>query len=252
MIKAIETQYKGYRFRSRLEARWAVFFDSLGLEWHYESEGYVLENGTCYLPDFWLPKLILMSTEQNEQPGCFIEIKGSPPSDEDLDRLFGLADGAGKNCILLIGEPGTQIITVYGPNHGYVVNEINDDIRELALVLLFMRTIQCDVGVGNSVDAVREAIQCALSARFEHGEKPNTRRTRRQDIISSYEIPAKAQEARRNKVCPRCGAIPHMYTNHSSGTFDHWVACPNCGLAGMHDDSYMGAYVMWDEIAPEQ
>ena len=26
-IKAIETYYKGYRFRSRLEARWAVFFD---------------------------------------------------------------------------------------------------------------------------------------------------------------------------------------------------------------------------------
>lgn len=25
-IKAIETEYKGYRFRSRLEARWAVFF----------------------------------------------------------------------------------------------------------------------------------------------------------------------------------------------------------------------------------
>lgn len=30
-MKAIETRYKGYRFRSRLEARWAVFFDALGL-----------------------------------------------------------------------------------------------------------------------------------------------------------------------------------------------------------------------------
>jgi hypothetical protein len=27
-VKAIETQYNGYRFRSRLEARWAVFFDA--------------------------------------------------------------------------------------------------------------------------------------------------------------------------------------------------------------------------------
>lgn len=26
-IKAIDTIYKGYKFRSRLEARWAVFFD---------------------------------------------------------------------------------------------------------------------------------------------------------------------------------------------------------------------------------
>lgn len=56
-IKAIETVYKGYRFRSRLEARWAVFFDALGVEYEYEPEGYVLSNGEKYLPDFYLPKL---------------------------------------------------------------------------------------------------------------------------------------------------------------------------------------------------
>jgi hypothetical protein len=27
-IQAIETVYRGHRFRSRLEARWAVFFDA--------------------------------------------------------------------------------------------------------------------------------------------------------------------------------------------------------------------------------
>ena len=51
-MKAIETQYKGYRFRSRLEARWAVFFDALGLSWEYEPEGFELPDGTRYLPDF--------------------------------------------------------------------------------------------------------------------------------------------------------------------------------------------------------
>ena len=34
-IKAIETYYKGYRFRSRLEARWAVFFDAACVEYEY-------------------------------------------------------------------------------------------------------------------------------------------------------------------------------------------------------------------------
>lgn len=53
-MKAIETQYKGYRFRSRLEARWAVFFDALGYQWEYEPEGFVLSDGTHYLPDFRL------------------------------------------------------------------------------------------------------------------------------------------------------------------------------------------------------
>ena len=52
MIKAIETFYKGYYFRSRLEARWAVFFDALGLDWDYEVEGYELSDGRYYLPDF--------------------------------------------------------------------------------------------------------------------------------------------------------------------------------------------------------
>ncbi len=73
-MKAIETIYNGYRFRSRLEARWAVFFDTLGVKWEYEGEGYDL-NGTWYLPDFWLP-------EQE----CFIEIKGAEPSKEEREK----------------------------------------------------------------------------------------------------------------------------------------------------------------------
>ena len=54
MIKAIETKYRGYRFRSRLEARWAVFFDEIGIKYEYEPEGFELSDGTKYLPDFYL------------------------------------------------------------------------------------------------------------------------------------------------------------------------------------------------------
>ena len=52
MIAPIQTSYKGYRFRSRLEARWGTFFTALGLQWVYEPEGFVLPNGVHYLPDF--------------------------------------------------------------------------------------------------------------------------------------------------------------------------------------------------------
>lgn len=54
-IAAIETEYAGYLFRSRLEARWAVFFDAIGVEWEYEIEGFETEGGERYLPDFYLP-----------------------------------------------------------------------------------------------------------------------------------------------------------------------------------------------------
>lgn len=55
IIKAIETKYKGYKFRSRLEAKWAVFFDNAKIKYEYEPEGYEDENGKRYLPDFYLP-----------------------------------------------------------------------------------------------------------------------------------------------------------------------------------------------------
>lgn len=55
-VTAIETVYNGYRFRSRLEARWAVFFDAMGVKWEYEPEGFENEKGERYLPDFYLPE----------------------------------------------------------------------------------------------------------------------------------------------------------------------------------------------------
>jgi hypothetical protein len=48
-IKAIPTVYAGVRFRSRLEARWAAFFDSCGWAWEYEPEFF-----PRWLPDFRL------------------------------------------------------------------------------------------------------------------------------------------------------------------------------------------------------
>lgn len=55
-ISPIQTRFKGYNFRSRLEARYGVFFDALGINWVYETEGYELENKEDkYLPDFYLP-----------------------------------------------------------------------------------------------------------------------------------------------------------------------------------------------------
>jgi nucleoside 2-deoxyribosyltransferase len=53
-IKAIPTHYNGHVTRSRLEARWMVFFDRLGIKFEYEPEGFVLPDGQPYLPDFRL------------------------------------------------------------------------------------------------------------------------------------------------------------------------------------------------------
>lgn len=70
-LKPIETVYKGYRFRSRLEARWAVFFDAIDAEWEYEPEGYEMPDGTRYLPDF-----LIKNVRGRGAKNIFVEIKG--------------------------------------------------------------------------------------------------------------------------------------------------------------------------------
>ncbi len=79
-MKAIETEYNGYKFRSRLEARWAVFFDALGIEYEYENEGYDL-GGVRYLPDFWLPRLDLWVEVKGER------LKAGSDDEEKIKRL---------------------------------------------------------------------------------------------------------------------------------------------------------------------
>lgn len=94
-IRAIETSYKGYRFRSRLEARWAVFMDSLGIEWIYENEGYDIA-GEWYLPDFILPEQKII-----------LEIKPKLPADQyyDTDLLELLSEKIGMTGYILSGQP---------------------------------------------------------------------------------------------------------------------------------------------------
>lgn len=86
-LKAIPTYYNGYHFRSRLEARWAVFFDSLGIKYEYEPEGFDLGDGLYYLPDFYLP--------QSKQ---FFEVKGIL---EELDAEKIRRFIKGGNCLTI-------------------------------------------------------------------------------------------------------------------------------------------------------
>jgi hypothetical protein len=55
-MKPIETLYNGVTYRSRLEARWAAFFEHIGFRYIYEPEGFE-HAGERYLPDFWVDEL---------------------------------------------------------------------------------------------------------------------------------------------------------------------------------------------------
>lgn len=101
-LRAITTRYKGYAFRSRLEARWAVFFDHLKIRWEYEPEGFELGNGLRYLPDFWLPDWEM-----------WVEVKASAPDDVTREKARRLADQSGRPIFITEGMPleGGTLVT---------------------------------------------------------------------------------------------------------------------------------------------
>lgn len=95
MIKPIKTFWNGRVFRSRLEARWAVFYDTLGIEYEYEKEGYNLGSGLNYLPDFWLP-----------EQGCWVEIKPIPPTELEIKKASALSANLGIPVYIAVGAIG--------------------------------------------------------------------------------------------------------------------------------------------------
>lgn len=88
-MKPIETTYKGIRYRSRLEARTAILMDNVGIRYLYEPEGFAFEDGTAYLPDFYLP-----------DQDAFLECKGIM-TEKDWNKICNLAKESGKYIVIM-------------------------------------------------------------------------------------------------------------------------------------------------------
>lgn len=92
VIRAIPRTYRGVRFRSTLEARWAAFFDALGVDWRYEWDAYG-DGRLGYVADFWLPDLAL-----------YHEVKGRPPSKRELDKARLCTEATGNPLVIFAGD----------------------------------------------------------------------------------------------------------------------------------------------------
>jgi hypothetical protein len=180
-IQSIETLYKGYRFRSRLEARWAVFFDALGLQWEYEPEGFELPGGR-YLPDFFLRGL-----------DTYVEVKGAEPTSAECRKVEELAAHTGKNVLLVDGDPMRNVDANYysGPSAEWSIHFPTGGLDtpfyfcvcpgcgKVGLEFSGWGARICGNHSGNdhkahSADHPRivKAATAARSARFEFGETP--------------------------------------------------------------------------------
>jgi hypothetical protein len=188
-IKPIETRYAGCRFRSRLEARWAVFFDEEHIKWRYEPEGFDLGQHGFYLPDFWLPELHVWA-----------EVKPFNPSVVEVGRMAELAESSGHPVLALIDQPAyCAYWGIHGWSHpdaadnGYwdeclsCVGKIPDDwglweVQVCDYTLTWRpgrlyansgvsgKQFPYPVPLGDEWGNSTAGIVAARSARFEHGE----------------------------------------------------------------------------------
>ena len=205
-IKAIETRYKGYRFRSRLEARWAVFFERAGVEWVYEPQGFKREwhegKVYSYLPDF---RIKIGSSNY------WVEVKGNENwLKDDWSKIEALHDWGGclpgfedngdaknlENGLIILGEIpepifGVLFLPVLAHRKGialhwraFVPEAGMVEFSELAqfhfegfddYVYLHGQNVDFQPKIAKTPkawDVVTAALRASRSARFEHGETP--------------------------------------------------------------------------------
>lgn len=84
LIRAIPTRYNQLDFRSRTEARWAVFFDLIGIRYQYEPEK-VHTGLSRYIPDFILD--LGGRCEFWDMERAFFEVKGCQPTMVEYEKL---------------------------------------------------------------------------------------------------------------------------------------------------------------------
>jgi hypothetical protein len=167
-MKPIETIYNGYRFRSRLEAKWAVFLDKLGVPYIYEKEGFDLD-GEWYLPDFWLP--LPEAEDRHKGSGYWLEIKPLRLNEREERLLEKLVKNTGHNAYAFAGNIGTKEFQVLkwglqrstGEVTRFEFDEPENNLWVFIILGVFsLWDLKCTVD---------DAFKAARSARFEHGEK---------------------------------------------------------------------------------
>lgn len=179
-IKPIETYYKGYRFRSRLEARWAILLDHLNAEWEYEPEGFDMD-GLYYLPDF---KVTNHAGRGGKE--LWIEVKGDM-TDADREKILRFSE---YKPIYVVGD------IPKGETFDVITDRMQEEAYESSPAKYNFETVDGDyfgaypcvtksgefelLGDDHNYlcDADREktarAYTAARQARFEHGEMPPT------------------------------------------------------------------------------
>jgi hypothetical protein len=169
LVAPKKTIWNGYCFRSRLEARWALFFEYLSIDYLYECRTFLLNNGHKYTPDFYLPSKKI-----------WLEIKPNYPTEEEREKaqlLSQLPSMQGHRIILLYGSCHAPFIKKFYEGGKGIEFQINKNAIEPVAWTQCKTCNQFDMGYRCQPpchpDANNQSVQPSihLQMAYEYGEK---------------------------------------------------------------------------------
>lgn len=184
--KGIETWYAGVLFRSRGEAKWALFLDRLDVKWEYETQGFDTD-GSWYLPDF-----VIFAATGTIWAECKPTWTNDPAGVAKF-RRFALQRPQPSRAALIVGEPSTEgshlVLGGDADAHDPANGSWEDDCQtrrpcpsghhfDLAYPGKFRSKYAedgCAPEPGNpGEERIATAVAAALSARFRYTSPPGT------------------------------------------------------------------------------
>lgn len=202
-IESIDTFYNGNYYRSRLEARWAVYFDLIHEPYEYEPEGLMFNGKFPYLPDFYLPRLKLICEIKNKNAFYVSDYCELVSGTQKAERYKCIARDIKREGGLYVIFMGAPYDYLYGhtrwwwDQHSYPYMEFSD--AEGNHTMSYSEVI--DNAIRDVINPnLSEQAKYAQKVRFEHGETP-------EEMISKFEQHKKRMEELSKEETPLVRAI---------------------------------------------
>lgn len=214
--KSIDTFYNGYKFRSRTEARWAIFFDELNIAYDYEPQGFELGD-VRYLPDFHLTNgLIFHQFEPTQPDQVWVEIKPAGElSESERVKIAGFVRQTDGHILLISGQPDINAslrFIDYHPETNWLITDVRwIELQDGQIGLVPVNLLNNgDLLNQTNTPRLRHALDKARQARFEFGQTPAPPQ-------GSHNRPSNGLST---KVCKQCGQEFKPYRPHFAYCFE--------------------------------